>query len=270
MINFAENLKYLRNKMGLTQIQISKELEINHTTYANYETGTSIPPLKALLKLPKYFGVTIDELVNADLSKNIKTNSTMVLNEPTTLYGLNQNPIVVTVDEHGSENIIMVDVKAAAGYATAYLEPSYFKNLPAFKIPGPQFRNGSFRAFEVSGDSMFDTLYHGDWVICQRLESLNDIREGYIHVIVTHEELSVKRILNRTKQRNKIVLKSDNEAYPPREIDVSDIQEIWLVKMFMGFNMPNRNLDVKKVLNDLQTKYLDLDSRLKKQERQVH
>ena len=114
---------------------------------------------------------------------------------------------------------------------------------------------------------MFDTLFHGDWVICRRLDNFTDIRDGYIHVLVTFEEVCVKRILNRVKQRAKLVLQSDNEAYPPRELEASQVQEIWLVKSFMGFNMPNRRLEIKKVLNDIQAKLLDTDTRLDRLER---
>jgi phage repressor protein C with HTH and peptisase S24 domain len=176
-------------------------------------------------------------------------------------------PTITTVDEFGNDNIVMVDVKAAAGYVTRHLEPSYMQSLQAFKLPGPQFRNASYRAFEVSGDSMFDTLYHGDWVICQHVDGFSNIRDGYIHVIVTHEEVMVKRILNRVEKRQKLILQSDNEAYPPRELDAAEVQEIWLVKCFMGFNMPNRRIEVKKVLNDIQVKLLEHESRMSRLEK---
>lgn len=158
----------------------------------------------------------------------------------------------------------MVDVKAAAGYSNqfAVADPSYFKKLPSFQIPGPEFRNGTFRAFEVSGDSMYDTLYHGDWVICRLLHSFDEIKEGYVHVVITAAEVCVKRILNRSKARQKLVLKSDNEAYPPREMDITEVLEVWIVKSFLGFNLPNRSLDVKRAINGLQTQYLDISERL--------
>ena len=59
----------------------------------------------------------------------------------------------------------MVDTKAAAGYPTRYLEPEYYKELPAFKLPGSDYRNGTFRCFQIEGDSMQDTIQHGDYVI---------------------------------------------------------------------------------------------------------
>ena len=74
-------------------------------------------------------------------------------------------PIVVTVDEAGEENIVMVDTKAAAGYPTRFLEPEYYKELPAFKLPGSDYRNGTFRCFQVEGDSMTDSLQNGDFVV---------------------------------------------------------------------------------------------------------
>jgi phage repressor protein C with HTH and peptisase S24 domain len=175
-------------------------------------------------------------------------------------------PVVITVDEHGNDNIVMVDVKAAAGYPTSYLEPTYMKQLPAFKLPGVAYKNGIFRAFQVDGDSMFDTLDHGDWVICRFLEHFSDIRDGYVHVVVTKEEICVKRLLNRTGERQKLVLLSDNEDYPTREIDAGDISEIWLVKAKIGYQLRSRRRDLFRIINDLQSGMVEIKGRIQKLE----
>jgi len=194
-------------------------------------------------------------------------DQSLMVKEDTVKYNSQRPPIAITVDELGNNNIVLVDVKAAAGYVTNYAQPSYLQNLTAFKLPGAEYRNATFRAFEVSGDSMFDTLYHGDIVICKSVDGFQDIRDGYIHVLVTYEEVLVKRVLNRTSKRGKLILQSDNENYPPREIDALDVREIWLVKGFLGFNMPNRRLEIKKVISDLQVTMLEVTSRLDKLER---
>ncbi len=205
-----------------------------------------------------------DFLLSPTLSPILSPNQNLGPKDQVQIYGSSKlPPLTVTLDATGKENIVLVDVKAAAGYPQGYLEPSFFKKLPVFSLPGANFHNGTFRAFEVEGDSMFNTLFHGDWVVCRYCTSIDEIREGYIHVVVTATEVVVKRILNRIGKYGKLILKSDNANYPPRELQSQDVQEVWLVKSFIGFNMPNRNLDVVKRLGSLETEVLDINTRLK-------
>lgn len=175
---------------------------------------------------------------------------------------VNPMPLVVTVDEAGSDNIVLVDTKAAAGYPTRYVEPEFYGELPAFKMPGNEYRHGTYRAFEVSGDSMHDTLVHGDVVIAQFVDSFQHMKEGYIHVIVTTDQVLVKRPLNRIQKSGKVILQSDNNAYPPYPIMAEDIRELWVVKANVTRFMPNRNRDIQKVLNDIMGRLNDVEEQI--------
>ncbi len=269
-----KNIAFLRKKKSLSQGDLADRLSIGRTSVSNYEKAVSKPEFDTLITISKLFDTSLDDLINKDLSRVPKNEtsvgipaSSAATNDPKPAY-TTAIPTTVTVDNTGKENIVMVDVKAAAGYGSSIQEPSFFKKLPAFSLPGPQFRNALFRAFEVDGDSMYDTLDHGDWVICRYLDqSFHEIKDGYIHVLVTQDEVWVKRLLNRSKEREKIVMLSDNEAYPPREVDVSDVKEIWLVKGRLGFNLRSRRLDYLKQLNTLQADLLELRNRVTKIEK---
>lgn len=181
--------------------------------------------------------------------------------------------IAITLDKDtGEENIAMVDTKAAAGYPQYFLEPEYLVDLPKFNLPGPQFRNATFRCFQVIGDSMAETLYPEDWVICayvdlsQGLRSFNSIKEGYIYVIITEEAVLVKRLLNRVQERGKIVIMSDNEAYATREVDVEDIKELWYVKAKLSFHFPNTRYNTLRKVSNLEADLIHLQERVKKLE----
>jgi transcriptional regulator with XRE-family HTH domain len=65
---FGRNLRYLREKNDLTQDDMKPLLGIANTTWSNYENGVSEPPIQSLIKISKYFGVTLDELITADIS----------------------------------------------------------------------------------------------------------------------------------------------------------------------------------------------------------
>jgi len=61
------NLKKLRTEKGLTQEELSKNLNINRATYAHYETGRREPDIETLKLLAKYFNVSVDYLLgNSD------------------------------------------------------------------------------------------------------------------------------------------------------------------------------------------------------------
>lgn len=150
-----------------------------------------------------------------------------------------KTPFAVTVDRDGNDNIVMVSTKAAAGYMQGCVEPEYIGNLPAFSIPSPEYRNGSFRAFQVSGQSMEPTLRTGDWLICELTESPRSIRNGEMYVVVSDskESVVVKRV-DYTEGGKKMYLQSDNRLYPTYSLSVEDVKEIWRVKANLSTQLP--------------------------------
>ena len=60
---FAENLKNIRKKKGLTQSEVSILLDITRSAYANYEQGRREPCLFDLLKLILIFNIDANELL---------------------------------------------------------------------------------------------------------------------------------------------------------------------------------------------------------------
>ena len=63
MMNYAKNLKKLRQDNNLSQEDIAEKLNTSFKTVSHWETGYSEPSLTQLEKLSKIFDVTIDELI---------------------------------------------------------------------------------------------------------------------------------------------------------------------------------------------------------------
>lgn len=176
---------------------------------------------------------------------------------------------MVTVDSQNRENISLVSSKAAASYLTRYLEPEFYRDLPAFSIPLPQFQGYTFRAFEVVGDSMSPTLYSGGWVLARYVDfSRETLQEGYIHVVVTHEALVVKRVLDRIQKRGTLVLQSDNEEFQTYEVRIEDVQEVWRVAADIGFKFPNVRFDTRRRVAGMEADLQNVMARLEKIEKQ--
>ncbi len=60
---FGRNLAAMRNKLGLSQYEISEKLGMLQSTYAGYETGTRKIPLSVIVQLSKFFCVEADVLI---------------------------------------------------------------------------------------------------------------------------------------------------------------------------------------------------------------
>jgi phage repressor protein C with HTH and peptisase S24 domain len=136
-------------------------------------------------------------------------------------------PKVVILDSHKRENILFVPVKAAAGYLNGYGDPEYIEGLQAYRLPG--YDSGTYRMFEVDGNSMVPTLKSRDRIIGKWCE-LDNIKDSYVHVMVTKNDgVVVKRVLNRIKKDGVLILKSDGNRYdyPDMIVDPGDVTECW-------------------------------------------
>lgn len=67
-MSIGSKLIELRNKKGLTRVQMAEELNIPHTTLRNYETDAREPGHKFLLEASRYFGVTTDYILENEKS----------------------------------------------------------------------------------------------------------------------------------------------------------------------------------------------------------
>jgi len=60
---FAKRLRQLREKAGISQIELGKIINISNTTLSMYESGNREPDFEILKKLADHFNVTTDYLL---------------------------------------------------------------------------------------------------------------------------------------------------------------------------------------------------------------
>ncbi len=146
----------------------------------------------------------------------------------------NKDVLVVVADKHNEERIVHVPYAAQAGYGGQLTNPEFIGELPTFSLPDPYFQSGTFRSFDVSGDSMEPTLYEGERVICSFTEKeswRHSLKNNHVYVLITRDDIVVKRLENRIDINGTLLLHSDNDYYPPREVPINDVVEIWSIKM---------------------------------------
>ena len=213
----------VRRELGYTQAEFARVLGISNTT-ADIERGRTKLSGKVVAELLKQFKINPLWLFAESKLQYLEPSNTSVI------------PKVVTVDSADNENMVLVNAKAAAGYPQNIQDTSWYEQLPAFDLPLPEFRNASYRGFQVEGDSMLPNLKPGEWVLAKAVEDIAHVSPNKIYVIVLLDAVLVKKI-EKAPASNNIILISLNETYPPYEIEPHQIQEIWQVNSKITFGI---------------------------------
>lgn len=170
-------------------------------------------------------------------------------------------PSVITVDQIGRDNVLMVPTKARAGYLAGYGDPKFLAELPSYHMPG--LGPGMWRDFEVSGLSMYPTINDKDHVIGKYVESIEEIKDNRVYVIVSEEGVIVKRILNRVEADGVLICKSDNKMHHPNIVlPAEEVKEVWDAKVLITRHLEDPNALYQQV-GDLEARMTLLEEALK-------
>ncbi len=224
----SSNIKFLRKRKGLTQQQFADQIGIKRSLVGAYEEERAEPKYELLKNIASFFDITVDDFINDAINDKWVPKPK---GDPANLRIL-----TISVDKDENENIEMVPMKASAGYLNGYADPEYVAQLPKFYLP--MFKNGTFRAFEIKGDSMLP-LASGSIIIGEYLENWGDIKSGDTYVVVSKNDGVVyKRVMGKFKDQKKLKLVSDNPVYEPYEINGEDVLEIWKAKGYISTELP--------------------------------
>ena len=67
-----KKIRLLRAREKITQEELVKELGLSPNVVSRWENGLSIPSTQSLNKLATFFKVSLDDLVNGDLTVTVK------------------------------------------------------------------------------------------------------------------------------------------------------------------------------------------------------
>lgn len=129
-----------------------------------------------------------------------------------------------SVETGDSVLVPLLDVRASAG-AGAHSDSETATKMMAF--PREFLRSAGVnpynaRILTVSGDSMEPTLSSGDLLLVD--VSVKRIRNEALYVLVRDDDVYVKRAQKRLQ--GSILIKSDNERYPPEEFSEADADRL--------------------------------------------
>ncbi|MBS1682714.1 MAG: LexA family transcriptional regulator [Bacteroidetes bacterium] len=252
MASISENIRALRKKIQLTQGEFAEKLDIKRSLVGAYEEGRAEPRAELLQKMASLFGITMESFISID---HTKSDPKLPPN-----YNRGKEVVVVTVDSQRKENIEFVPVKASAGYLSGFADTEYIKELPRFNLP--ILKQGTYRAFEIKGDSMLPLL-PGSVIVGEYVENLKDIKSGKTYILVTqHEGIVYKRVFNYLDENGKLFLVSDNRQYAPYQVDGEDVFEAWLAKAYISVQFPDVETKPDVSVDQLASVVLDLQKEL--------
>ena len=206
----CRNLKFLRKQKGWTQQEFADKLGIKRSLLGAYEEERAEPRTEILEMVSDMFRVSIDDLLRRDVGSQ-KDNFL----EKRRQQKLGNN----------RQQIEFVPVKAAAGYLAGYNDDEFIEELNTFTLP--MMGAGSYRAFEIAGDSMLPTP-SGSVIVCHKVEGWEDIRNNETYVVVTSREgIVYKRLLKSNRTKGKITLVSDNPQFEAYSVGMDEVLELW-------------------------------------------
>lgn len=232
----------MREKKKLVQGEIARILDVSRTTYANYENEHSEPPASQLLKLAQFYNVSTDDLLTKDIGAPLFRSSN---DKADSILSDNIRILPVAVSENSKMNVELVPAKAIAGYIAGMNDTAYFKELPRFYLP--RLSEGTYRAFEIEGDSM-PPIQPGYIVVGRFVEHARELKSGCRYIVVIRNEgIVFKRVISELDLNQRLILASDNPEYFPYSVSARDVLEAWEFTAFIGF--PDK-IDMNYILLD--------------------
>lgn len=183
MGKFQNILKSLRATKGLTQDELSKQLNISRSTIGMYEKGAREPDFETLELIADYFNVYTDYLLG-------RTTKTTYIPSPALRKGVSINVLG----------------RVAAGIPIDAIE----EVIDTEEITEEMAKTGEFFGLKIKGNSMEPRIYENDVVIVRQQ---NDAESGDVVIAtINGDEATCKRL---RKYRDGIELISNNPSYEP-------------------------------------------------------
>jgi len=259
MSNLPTKLRQCRIDLRLTQEEAATQSGFAQRDISRFEKGRAKTVPNAYMQFLHKMGVDLNSLFDETCERARFVSAPDSSSET----GLPAAPVVVvTPDVAGNRTVPIVNRKAAASYLTGYQTQEYFEELDVITLP-PYLLRGSGQGLVIQAvnDSMEDTIFEGDYLICRLIErgQWADINDFTVCVVVTDSRgVQVKRIKNRLQRDGLLRLSSDNRRHPSFNVFADDIHQIWQVVFLLTANMPNRADTLYRKLDALEDTTTDL------------
>ena len=224
MKNMGERVKLIRKALGMTQEQLAQRLGVGKTALSMIETGKARLSsrnrnilIQDLNVNPTWLETGKGELFNADpaLTASFGRSSEMAM------------PL---------QSVPLYSIEATAGLVPLFEQQGAYSPINYIHIPNLPKCDG---AVYVAGDSMYPLLKSGDIVLYKQLHNLEDIFWGDMYLLsldVDGEEYVTIKYIQRSERPGYVRLVSQNQHHAEKEVHMSRIRAIALVKASIRIN----------------------------------
>ncbi len=264
-MNFlGNNIKFLRKKKSITQIQLAQKIGVNRSMIGTYEEGRAEPKMQTLLNICHYFDVDLNSIILKDLTRSTNLKSV------SEIKGEQLRILSILVDkEDDNELISVVPVKASAGYTSGYGDVDFIESLEKFTLPVPEIsRNKTYRVFQINGDSMLP-VKPGSYIICEYEHDWYNVSNDQCYIVITRDDgIIYKRVINNLKDGH-LLLKSDNPEYKPYKVPPENIIEIWKALGYISFSLPDKDENqpyprtIEDKLEEIRNEVIEINKKVK-------
>ena len=204
-MTISERIKYLRKAKKITQEELAKIINVERSSVAKYETGTT-PSMEILIRIANYFNVTVDYLLG---------------NSPT------PSPDITTIP-----GIFIPKKKRLPMLGDiACGEPIFAEESFEGYIEIEDCINADF-CLRAKGDSMIGArIMDGDIVIVKKQDM---VQNGEIAVVLIDDEATLKRAYFYP-DKNKLILNPENPKYEPLVFIGEELNSIRILGKAVAF-----------------------------------
>jgi len=247
----ANNIKMLRKRAKRSQEEMATTLGLTRSSYSGYENNVAEPNIATLNNISKFYGITLDDLVNKDFSSYTESEWSII---DRGIYADTQGGrlrvLTAVLDQNNEEVIEMIPQAARAGYVSGYADPEYLKVLPTFSLPFLS-KEKKYRSFPIEGDSM-PPVSDGSFVTAEFIQNWNTIKSGTPCIVVTKSDGIVFKIVNNLIDSQKsLQLCSTNPLYPPYMVHANEILEVWKFVNYIAKELPNIEVKESDLVNSV-------------------
>ena len=216
-------VKLIRKELKLTQEQLAQRLGIGKAALSMIETG------KCGLSMRNKNIIVQDLNVNPDW---LETGEGQMFNaepEYTSFRLRSDNSLPM-------QSVPLYSIEGTAGLVPLFNDQTSNNPRNFIHIPNLPKCDG---AIYVSGDSMYPLLKSGDIVLYKQLHNIEDIFWGDMYLLsidLEGEEYIVVKYIQKSDRAGYVKLVSQNPHHADKEIEVSRIRAIALVKASIRMN----------------------------------
>ncbi len=221
MIN--QRFREVRKELGFTQEQLAQRLGVGKAALSMIETGKAGLSSRNLNILVQEFNVSQDWM---------ETGEGNMFNAPKDL-----NKFTLRTDSSlPLQSVPLYSIEGSAGLVPLFTKPEYATPINYIHIPNLPKCDG---AIYIVGDSMYPLLKSGDIVLYKQISDISDIFWGDMYLLsidIDGEEFVTVKYIQRADDPSRVKLVSQNPHHAEKEIDITRIRAIALVKASIRMN----------------------------------